>query len=84
VALVVVIEPPGDLPEHGSGIRQSMDASVVALEGFDEGFSDAVRRGEARHQAEAAAKLSVSLAVKGLPLSDNHSTACGAWIVSES
>src|SRR5262249_9434781 len=31
----------------------------------------------------AAAKSSVSLAVKGLPLSDSHSTACGAWIVAK-
>src|SRR5262249_31621570 len=42
VALVVIVEPPGDLPEHRSGIRQWMYASVVALECFDEGFSDAV------------------------------------------
>jgi hypothetical protein len=42
VALVVIVEPPGDLPEHRSSIRQWMYASVVALECFDEGFSDAV------------------------------------------
>ena len=42
VALVVIVEPPGDLPEHRSSIRQWMYASIVALECFDEGFSDAV------------------------------------------
>jgi hypothetical protein len=34
MALVVIIEPSGDLPEHCSSIQQWVDASVVALEGF--------------------------------------------------
>ena len=43
VALVVIIEPPGDQPEDCRSIRQWMNASVVALERFDEGFGNAVR-----------------------------------------
>ena len=62
VVLVVVVEPPGDLPKHCSSVRQWLYASVVALEGFDEGFSDAVRlravhRGEAWHQAEGGGEV---------------------------
>src|SRR5262245_16052864 len=80
---------PGDLPENRSGIRQWMYASVVALEcfvtkasamPFDSGLRTGVKHGT---RPRAAAKSSVSLAVKGLPLSDSHSTACGAWIVAK-
>ena len=62
MALVVIIETPGDQPEHCRSIRQWMNASVVALERFDEGFGYAVRlwalhRGEARHQAESSGEV---------------------------
>ena len=87
VVLVVVVEPPGDLPKHCSSVRQWLYASVVALECFDEGFSDAVRlravhRGEAWHQAEGGGE------VERLPRGERtaivgHSTACGAWIVTK-
>jgi hypothetical protein len=43
---------------------------------FDSGLCTGVKQGT---KPRAAAKSSVSLAVKGLPLSDSHSTACGAW-----
>jgi hypothetical protein len=74
------------MPEHRGGVRQWTDASLVALERFDEGFGYAVclqlctwvKHGT---KLRSAAKSSVSLAVKGLPLSDSHSTACGAWTV---
>ena len=78
VALVVIVEPPGDLPEQCSSIRQWDDASVVALGGFDKGFSDAVRLravhwGEARHQAEGGGEVEclfvgVGTAIVGQPL----------------
>jgi hypothetical protein len=41
---------------------------------FDSGLCTGVKHGT---RPRAAAKSSVSLAVKGLPLSDSHSTACG-------
>src|SRR4029453_7271516 len=47
---------------------------------FDSGLCTGVKHGT---RPRAAAKSSVSLAVKGLPLSDSHSTACGAWIVAK-
>src|SRR5262245_15751109 len=47
---------------------------------FDSGLRTGVKHGT---RPRAAAKSSVSLAVKGLPLSDSHSTACGAWIVAK-
>src|SRR5262245_49273569 len=51
-----------DLPQQRSGIRQWMYASVVALECFADGFSDAVcrraaHRGEAWHQAEGGGEV---------------------------
>jgi len=52
MALVVIIEPSGDLPEHCSSIQQWVDASVVALERFDEGFGNAVRL-RALHRGKA-------------------------------
>src|SRR5262245_60833370 len=47
---------------------------------FDSGLRTGVKHGT---RPRAAAKSSVSLAVKGLPLSDSHSTACGAWIAAK-
>ena len=78
VVLVVVVEPSGDLPEHRSSVRQRVYASVVALEGFDEGFGDAVglralHRREAWHQAEGGGEVArlpggVRTAIVGQPL----------------
>ena len=43
MVLVVVLEPSGDLAERGDRIRQWIDASIVAFEGFDEALRHAVR-----------------------------------------
>ena len=43
MVVVVVLEPSGDLPQRGERIRQSVHASIVALEGFDEALGNSVR-----------------------------------------
>lgn len=40
--LVVILEPPFDSRQNRAGIRQRVDPDIVAFEGFDEGFCDAV------------------------------------------
>ncbi len=56
MVVVVVLEPPGDLPERGERIRQGVDANIVALEGFDEALGDAVRF-RALHGSEAGHEI---------------------------
>ena len=68
VVFVVVVEPPGDLPERGERVRQRVDANIVALEGFDEasempfdsGLWTGVKQGT---RLSAVTKSRVSLAV---------------------
>lgn len=40
--LVVVLDPSRDLPERGFGVRQGVQAQIVALEGLHEGLGHAV------------------------------------------
>ena len=68
VVVVVVGEPPVELSEHRDGVRQRVDANVVALERPDQGLGEAVAlgtsdRGEAGLQAQRTGKSRVSLAV---------------------
>src|ERR1700750_31919 len=51
---------------------RSDEASAISFE--------ALHRGEASHQSERVGRNRVSFS-KRLPLSDNNSTACGAWNV---
>jgi hypothetical protein len=58
--LVVITEPPGNLPQYCSSIWQWIAASVIAFERFDEGFGNArsvLDRGETWHQTESAGKV---------------------------
>ena len=48
MVVIVVLEPSGDLPERGDGVRQGVDANIVALERFSEALADAVRLQMAR------------------------------------
>jgi hypothetical protein len=59
---VVVVDPSGDVPEHGLGVRQWFYTNIITFEGFDEGLGDAVRfraahRGEARHQVQCRGEV---------------------------
>lgn len=67
MVVVVVLEPSGELPERRDGVRQCIDANIVALEGFDEALGhavglralDGVKQGT---RLSATAKSRVSLA----------------------
>lgn len=57
MVFVIILEPSGDLVERRQRVRQGIDAHVVALEGSDEGLTEAVAfgardRGEAGHEVE--------------------------------
>ena len=62
VVVVVVGEPPVELAEHRDGVRQRVDANVVAFERPDQGLREAVAlragdRGEARLQTQSTGKV---------------------------
>ena len=66
MVLVVVLEPSRDLAERGDRIRQRIDASIVAFEGFDETFRYAVRlraldRREAGNEIERSGEVPARL-----------------------
>jgi hypothetical protein len=45
MALVVALDPEREHLQHSCGIWSGLDSCVVALEGFDEGFADAIALG---------------------------------------
>src|ERR1041384_2417513 len=56
---VVMLEPSVELTQHAGRVRLRTDPRVIPLEGFDEGFSHAVRLGalnrrRAWHQADVS------------------------------
>jgi hypothetical protein len=42
VILVIVVDPRWKLLQDGEGIRTRLDANIISLEGFHEGFADAI------------------------------------------
>src|SRR5829696_81285 len=87
MVVVVVLEPSGDLPERGERVRQGVHANIVALEGFDEAFGDAVRLwaldgSEAGHEIERRREVAgllgrVGAAVVGEPFESVRSLESG-------
>src|SRR5579864_1479779 len=80
---VVVLHPAVDKSEGRCCVRDGIDADVIALQGFDEGFGHAVAlgafdRGEAGHELSARAISTVLWAAKIEPLSLSHCTGWGA------
>ena len=61
--VVVVVHPKRDRGEGGLGIRDCVDPDVVALEGFDEGFGDAVafRTFDRGEQASRLSAVAISI-----------------------
>lgn len=72
VVFVVVEEPPGDLPEHGGGIRQGVHANIVAFEGstkasampFDSGLATGVHGTKPRARAKSGVSQAVHASSK--------------------
>ena len=64
---IIIFEPIGEHCDYGLGIRQDREASIIALEGFDEAsempLDSGVRTGVKQGQAEGRAMSSVSLAM---------------------
>jgi hypothetical protein len=80
VVLVVVLYREWDHLQHGCGIWSGLDPGVVAFEGFDECFADAValgasHRGEAGDEAEGLPtpiNPASRLRSQGIPASGLH------------
>jgi hypothetical protein len=50
MAVVIVVDLSGDVPERGLCVRQRIYANIITLEGFDECLGDAVRFRAARQR----------------------------------
>jgi hypothetical protein len=66
VVVVVVGEPPVELPEHRDGVRQRVDAHVVAFDRPDQGLGEAVALGTGNRR-EAGLRAQRAGEVAGLP-----------------